>query len=290
MPWIAKDWDSEEAYTYPCSFCITKIESGKLTGKLSRGSGARKLENWQVLSDLTGKVSNGMAACQFSSKDGEAGVIDLTFKNNSEIEATLKYAKISFSGKIMNEEQYFQSLYERYDGVKEAMEYYHKLSPMHGNYVFRPYNIADVNADGFMEDKTLRFKTELNPWGEVYIISGMYYNARPFAAAYLIDEQGDVLYCFEVPHHNGYEILNVSVEDLNADGLEDVKMMTGVDPPDHSDTYEWIFYHGSDGGWFRMERGGDTTFGHGIYGEYALVFTETEKIDDYRQGVIRLLE
>lgn len=87
--YLKKIWivDSENYILYDyCSFFITKIENGKLEGKFSTASVAwpdffvYSFNPSKYLGNLTGKVNNDSAECQFADRVGNEGKITLTFK------------------------------------------------------------------------------------------------------------------------------------------------------------------------------------------------------------------
>jgi hypothetical protein len=222
--WVVKSWDGE-AYDYSFSFFITKIDNGVIEGKLFTRSIANpdfyfySLEPSIYLGELSGIVNNGVAECQFSDKDGNKGNVTLVFKENNEIEATIKY---SDKGEVYND----RSLDDKY--------------------LFRPYNLDDNNI--FTPIKEHSFAIDLNSWGIVNFVSGESNTGdKVYPAFYLTNEHDDILYEFEAPFKVGSEIIEASIKDINKDGLKDVWIITDFIYEVDDGRIEWIFYQMEDG-------------------------------------------
>ena len=197
--WIVKDRDTREDLFRPSSFYITKIENGIIEGKFSTNEVAEPdcyqysfnpQKDW---CDLIGTVDNGVAKCQFSGESGYRGNIELVFKENNEVEATIEYIE------------------QKYE------EYY-----LNGNFIFRPYNLTDFQYS-LNPIKTRSFKTDLNYWGNVNFVTVIINGNKPYPKAFLTNDNDDILYCFNA-YQVGSEIIDVIIEDINGDGLKDVKM------------------------------------------------------------------
>ena len=251
--WVVKEWHNG-AYTYPSSFFITHIENEEISGKLSTHEVAYpeffsySLEPNIYLADLNEVIENNTAECQFSDKDGDTGSIKLEFKDNIEIAATINYDTINF----MDKEQYYVHLNEMYGNTQSGKEYLSKLAPMTGNYVFKPHKLADWTAD-IDNNKTMTYKTELNSWGKVNFVTVWVTGNKPYPTAFLANEYNDILYKFGEPFQVGSEIIGISIEDINNDGLKDIKLIAGfvdyqtglVGPI--SEHIKWIFYQMDNG-------------------------------------------
>lgn len=221
--WVEKNWNGG-AYEY-FSFFISKIENGAIKGKLSTGSIAYpdfyfySLEPSKYLGDLSGTVNNDVAECQFNDKVGNKGSVTLVFKENDEIEAKINYT--------------------------DKGEAYKDLS-LEGNYLFRPYNLAD-NED-FIPLKEYSFVIDLNFWGSVNFVSGeVNHGEKVFPAAYLTNEHDDILYKFQAPFQTGFKVVEASIKDINKDGLNDVKITIGYIGDSNDERIEWSFYQMSNG-------------------------------------------
>ncbi|MDR0296283.1 MAG: hypothetical protein LBH91_08970 [Prevotellaceae bacterium] len=214
--WVVKCWNGG-AYNYPFSFFITKIENNLIEGKIATCEVAYpdcfyyRLDHSQYLGDLSGTITNGIAECYFNSLVGNNGNVKIDFKENDEIEATIKYTDISefYKGTILN-----------------------------GKYLFKPFNLADVkNID---PSKKRTFAVDLDLWGTVYIATVVIAGNKPYPAVYLINMYDDILYEFTAPFQVGTEIIDVLIEDFNDDGLKDAKITSDY-------KIEWIFYQMDNG-------------------------------------------
>lgn len=222
--WVVKDWDGG-AYKYPSSFFISKIENGAVEGKLITRSVAEpefyffRLEPSKYLGDLSGIVNKERAVeCQFSDEVGNKGNVTLAFKENDEIEATIKYT-----------------------GKGDA----YKDLPLDGNYVFRPYNLADIK--GFTPLKEHSFAIDLNSWGSVNFVSGEVNTGnKVYPLVYLTNGQDDILYEFRGYFHTGSKIIETSVTDINKDGLKDITIITRFNDP-AIEHIKWVFYQMDNG-------------------------------------------
>ncbi len=221
--WAVKSWNGG-TYDY-FSFFISKIENGVIEGKLSTGSIAfpdfffYSFEPSKYLGDLSGTVNNSVAECWFSDKVGNKGKITLVFKDNDEIEAKIKYT--------------------------EKGEAYKDLS-LDGNYIFRPYNFADIENITSLEE--LSFVVDLDSWGSVNFVSGESDTGKvAHPVAYLTNEHDDILYEFAAPFQTGTEIIDASIKDINGDGLKDVMIVTAFTEDPDIEHIEWIFFQNDDG-------------------------------------------
>ena len=101
--------------------------------------------------------------------------------------------------------------------------------------LLRPYHISDAD---YLRGETTDFEAELGVWGTVTI-----HFVNPFSRysppeVFLLNEQGDILYEIAQFQADG-EILEIIVEDMDEDGLEDMKVIS-------SETYllegDWVDY------------------------------------------------
>ncbi|WP_167956256.1 hypothetical protein [Anaerosporobacter faecicola] len=220
--WVMKNW-AGGGYNY-FSFFISRIEDGVIEGKLSTGSIAEpefyfySFDSTTNLGDLTGTVNNGIAECKFSDQDGNEGNVTLIFKENDEIEVTIEYT--------------------------DKGSAYKDLS-LDGNYHFRPYNLTDL--EDFIPLKEYSFEKKINSWGSVNFVSGeVNHGDRFYPAAYLTNEYDDIFYEFQASFQTGTKIIEVSIKDINGDGLEDIKIVTAFEDS-YIENIEWIFYQRDDG-------------------------------------------
>ena len=84
-------------------------------------------------------------------------------------------------------------------------------------YTFRPYNLTDVQNRDLQREHS--FEAELNSWGRVNIVMTIITGNKPYPMAYLTNEHNDILYEFTAPYPTDTEILQISLQDVNEDGL-----------------------------------------------------------------------
>ena len=220
--WVVKSWTTNEAYDNYSSFCIFKIENGKIEGKFATTSIAIPDERYYspgYLGNLTGTINNDKAECQFNDKDGNNGNITLVFKKSDEIEATISYASKSK---------------------------YNKDKSLDGTFQFRPYNLKDI--DGFNPFKDQSFTVDLNSWGNVKFVSGKILGGTHIpTVAYLTNKDNDILYDFTWAIPNNVDFYAVSFQDVNKDGLKDIIIIYGVGEYIPEDCYVKIFSQNANG-------------------------------------------
>lgn len=110
----------------------------------------------------------------------------------------------------------------------------------------RPYHISD---EDYLNGEVIAFETELGFWGTVTL-----YAVNPFRTVspqvFLLNEQGDILYKFFQFSSYG-EILEITAEDMDEDGLEDVKIIASLTYLLSGDwvtyRYEYPYYQLEDG-------------------------------------------
>jgi hypothetical protein len=186
---------------YPhISFFINTIENGVINGKLSV-NGMIAMPSFYFYSfdsvnfcDLTGMITDGVAECTFDDGHGNQGIIKLTLLDNK-IEAAIEFISKRFS-----------DINNITDGI----------------YIFEPYNLKHLND--FMIN-TSSSTIDLNSWGTVNFVTILIDGRKPYPTAFLTNEHDDILYQFGA-YQVGSEIIDVLIEDVNGDGLKDVKITT----------------------------------------------------------------
>lgn len=227
--WVLDRW-SEENVELECyeeySFYISEIKKNRVKGRVTR---------WGITNPGDGKpnfqgtIENGIGNCQFDMGDGYKGNFYFEIRNTNELMVEFKYTYSDDTGKITE--------YER-EGI------------------FKPYNLSMIEE--ITVAKTV--EVDLNLWGTVWIAVGWFdTSTRYYGIAYLINEDGDIFYKFRAPFRTGMWIVDAYLEDLNGDGLPDIKiierdMVTGVpdieDPANfeaQEDDFEWHFFQREDG-------------------------------------------
>ena len=253
--WIVKDWD-ERNYYFPFSFVITKIDNRIIEGEFTSESVAEPvfyssyyssspyLPNFNDAKDLPrvnlkGTVVNNKAECQFDDMHGGKGNIVLVFKENNDIDATIEYVE-----KNQDYEGIYEKIYREMYG-DQFMEQYKGIYA-EGHYAMRPYNFSDTPANE--PTKIYSIKTDLDTWGQVSLIAVLITGNKPFPAVYLADGDNDILYFFSAPFQVGTEIIDISVEDINNDGLKDIRIITKPIYGDSNDFFiEWQFFQLENG-------------------------------------------
>lgn len=158
--------------------------------------------------NFEGTIYDGVAECVFFD-DGNEGMISMKFESEEEIRAEIEYG-----GK-----------YE--------------------TYFFRPYNLADISE--FIVDEEQSFWKDLNSWGEVYFAVGIMDTRHSYPLVQLVNEKHDILYQFWTNWLSGTEIYNVSIEDINGDGLKDVRICICFSNQPDLPYIEKIFLQEEDG-------------------------------------------
>ncbi len=89
------------------------------------------------------------------------------------------------------------------------------------------HNLKDMG--GFKKNDKFSFPVDLNSWGKVNFISGEFTEEQSgstteYPEAFLADDKDNILYEFDNLSTTGTRIIDVSIKDLNGDGLKDVKI------------------------------------------------------------------
>ncbi len=89
--------------------------------------------------------------------------------------------------------------------------------------LFRPYLVSDM---GKIKDGWESMTLDLNSWGTVNLIYGVIDSNKPHPVAVLAGEGDEMYYYFRLSFLTGSEIENIIVEDVNGDGLSDIKFIS----------------------------------------------------------------
>ena len=215
--WIPESWkgtDSGVSYDDTISFYISNIDGGYIEGKVTEGG---SIEPGDGAPRFSGEVKNGIAKCHFQNDYGNEGEMELAFNNEDEIQVTLTYIKLNNPEKI--------------EKIKAGS-------------IYKPYNLEDKKDTVTVISEV---KININSWGNVKLVVGRFDTTRAFyGVAYLTNEEGDILYRFQAPFRTGAWIEEGYVEDINGDGLLDVRLIERFDADDIEDA-EWIFLQEEDG-------------------------------------------
>lgn len=228
--WIADEWS--ENYVRLPSFRLDEIADGVIVGELGSSSLSypyifHNLEHFSLPKNNMILTVHGNTAIGYSVTESEdIYSVYLELLDSDLIKATVEYSSVNVAPE-----------HQQYDGTL----------------IFRPLHISDVI--GFVKCEDLSFDVNLNSWGDVRVVVGNieYGPSRrvPWAALFLTDLNGNVLYNFGRPWTNGIRIIDVTVDDLNNDGLLDVFVSVGEAP---MYIFDWHFYQ-LENGWFNSTRG-----------------------------------
>ncbi len=208
-----KIWIIKNTSNFTPSIYITKIENGIIEGKwslklITPDCYTTSFES-QKYGTFKGIIVDGLAKCDFTDESGD-GTLDLVFNGDDAISASIQFSNKKYSDKEYPE----------------------------GNHVFEPYTISDYG----MPDDINCYFISLNSWGNVFLKTGYVTAHHPYAVAYLTDENDNILYEFK-GLSNGWQISEVLIEDMNNDGLKDIKII--LDTPMIG--MEYIFIQMEDG-------------------------------------------
>lgn len=210
--WVDASWDWGELYHEQASIYIFQIEDGKISGNFSSGFDVLDLpscsnsyfENGNIEADVRNGISKFTISTDYYDADAE-----LRFLEDERIEVTIRYERM-----------------ERYNIDNSD-------GHMDGTFIFRPYNITDLLDERYltveiMEEDAFRVHTDY--WEEAYLVPVTYTveleprKGQQFSEAYLTDSEGDILLYMEGTW-NEQEFQDIHEEDIDGDGLMDIKMV-----------------------------------------------------------------
>jgi hypothetical protein len=191
--WIKKE-NTNNNLEEKVYFIISKVESGKITGKFNAISFAPINGNLLGLtSDFEGTINKDTAECQYKDSRGNRGNIKLIFKANNGMETAIT--------PIDKSSNTFQ--------------------PPKGTFEFEADNIKNIKNFSPIESQS--FMVNLNSWGNVKFVSGkLTAGGRVSAVFYLTNRDGDILYQLNADLPYSVDVKAVSIEDVNKDGLKDI--------------------------------------------------------------------
>lgn len=206
--WIVEGWT--ENVVYPVSLVITQMEEGCIKGYFYIDGFIRYYyDNLTLWKDRTPEF-NGTVY-------GGTAKCEYDYKNGN-----VGTLSITFCENDRIEVQL--------DGNEEQ------------SYLLRPYNISDEKFIG--EPTTC--EVELDSWGTVTLFYANWDYEQTYPWVLLLNEQGDILYFFSggwLPHQ---EVMEITIADMNEDGLKDVEVITYF-PDFPNDWDERYFYQLEDG-------------------------------------------
>lgn len=209
--WVKKSGD------YNTSFTIYNIANGKITGYLDSLYGVAVPNIYDLKKNITGTINKNIAECQLSDSKGNKGTIRLVFKENDEIEATIK-----LTAKSQNT----------------------NMQPQEGTFEFIPYKLSSIKGFSLIKDQS--FMVNLNSWGNVRFVSGKLTAGNHIPVVfYLTDKEGDILFNFDSSLPYNVDVKAVSFADLNKDGLKDIIII--VDSNDGVAPVATVYLQKTDG-------------------------------------------
>ena len=193
--YLKKTWIRSTDTSFPVglSLIITKIEDGRIQGKLSAVGKAPAYN--QDTAEFYGTVDHDAAQGQLKNDSrGNKGTIKFLFKPDNALEATITLTEKSS------------------DPVLTLPE---------GTFEFVPYNLKNIEGFALIENQS--FMVDLDSWGNVRFVSGKLTAGDPVPVEfYLTNQDGDILYFFNATLPYSVDVQAVSFEDVNKDGLKDV--------------------------------------------------------------------
>lgn len=194
--YIKKTWMKKEENNQKVYFSISKIENGKITGKLSVESFNQKDQTLPFFeSDFEGTINDAIAECHYRDSKGNTGNLQLFFKNYNKMEATITIIEKSTN----------------------------TIQPPEGTFAFTPNNIKNLKYFKAIESQS--FTVNLNSWGNVQFVSGTLETGNHIPTVfYLTNQDGDILYNFVNITNFPYsvDVKAVSFKDVNKDGIKDI--------------------------------------------------------------------
>ena len=245
--YLNKIWvlDLGEGYSTDISLYITEIDSENISGKISFDGSLAELpyysdstRTWpKPQGDFEGTFVNGAAKCTFSNSEGDQGELLLTFKEDEVILANIEFEQKS-----------------------ESMRKWHDRS--NGEYRFRAYNVKDLINSAFLNYQIKEKICCGDDWGfgkDVYLVIGKVTDietGRYYPDTMIIDREGNILYRIHPGYLSGSEVADVTIEDINQDGLQDISVTTRFTIEEEGKDYyiKWDSYQMKMGGFYLNER------------------------------------
>lgn len=202
--WIDANEPIEESSRDKFSFVITKMESDYVEGQYVLEDTVINPQK-DLPGRFTGKIVGAEMQCQLLYDGKEAGSMVLQCVSDSRLNAEIHY-----------------------EGTDKTL-------------TFKVYNIEDFIPTNIILDQNRAVTTQFDKWGMVQIIRGIKYPDDRGPVAYIVNEQGDILYEFCAEFEMGTIIKEIKMQDFDEDGLKDVEIVTN-DYDDEQEPVHWIFY------------------------------------------------
>lgn len=216
--WIVKERRTSEGMYRDFSFVITKMESDYVEGQYIPQYMEINPQAGEVRI-FKGTVADSIIQCQLWDEGESVGNMTMELMPDNKIRANIFYKD---SELLLKEELLFQ-----------------------------PYNVEDLKAASIVLDENKSVAVESDKWGKIKIVSGIVDISKMYPVAFMINEQGDILFEFEAGYKTGTTIEEIIITDFNTDGLEDVEIVTyfldnTIEP------IRWIYYQ-DEGATFHLE-------------------------------------
>ena len=179
-----------------------------------------------------GKLIDGVARCKFEDEDGEAGWLTLSFEDQDVLTATIEWGEQENAA--LKTGRYCMGKYNVYQHLVSENE----------------AAITEVN-------ERLSCDLSLQEWGCIKILVCKSTNLETGVCApllFMTDQEGNLLYQFDVSSPSNCMITELWIEDLNGDNYEDVAVtisVAGEKKTDNEVQYEQLenryFYQQLDG-------------------------------------------
>lgn len=211
--WVVDAWHGGEDRYHACfSFVIMGIKDGIVEG-LYDATGY--IGSNHMRRKFQGQMRGQAVECSLYGESGSIGTMELSFLEENQIEAVI----------ILDE------------GV-------HRSS----RYIFRPYSLYDV-TDLYINPfgNYTRQLVEIDTWGEVNIVAGIICGYKSYPAVFLTDYSDNILFRFESGYQTSSEIYDVSVDDYDGDGLDDVRIVNYFPYEEDSVYIDRTFYQTEEG-------------------------------------------
>lgn len=211
--WVVEGWHGgENRYNACFSFMITKIDDGVIEGWYFVSG---YVAPYKVRKKFVGQVKENSAKCDLYKDSQNVGMLELKFLGENKVEGDIIY---------------------------------HENETIVKNYMFRPYTLYDVN-DLYIEPYAhLAFRTvEIDTWGEVNLVAGIIDGYKSYPAVFMTDASDNILFRFESGYQTASEIYDVSVDDYDGDGLDDVRIVNYFPYEEDSVYIDRTFYQTEKG-------------------------------------------
>lgn len=225
--WIVEPGEDSSIF-FDASFFLSKIENGQAEGKLMEGvakleSNYANHEMEPVNRNLHGTLKNNIFEGTVKLSGEELGTVRICFLDENRAR-----------------------LYMKYSGERVIVDKTYNLKVYNYSDIIRKYNM--------MEERNRIFPVELDIWGKVYVRTGVAdMQKTSYPLAYLTDEAGNIFFEFSASYVNGTELNRVMVEDLDGDGLRDIKIWASFLDEDTEDGIAYSFIQRETGGFYLKE-------------------------------------